>query len=70
VRGAVTDNRSKMPECAKVIDQFRAVFGEVKVLEVEEGGRVISTKASERLTKALAPHPEYQSPGKSAPPTA
>lgn len=38
------EQRRKLPKCAKIIDEFRAVFGDVFVLRSEEGGQVSQSK--------------------------
>lgn len=34
---AKSSNRAQAPQCAEFVDQMREVFGDVKVLYVEEG---------------------------------
>lgn len=48
-------HRQEFPECAKIIDQFREVFGDVKVLRVEENGKVKETEQARWLQGRLAP---------------
>lgn len=38
------DVRAEFPQCAKMVDEFRAVFGEVKVLCAEENDRQLRKK--------------------------
>lgn len=38
-------NRDRFPEMSKVVDQFRSVFGQVKVMLVEEGGDHVQSQS-------------------------
>lgn len=40
-------NRERFPEMTKVIDEFRSVFGDVKVLWVQEGDQEAGTRSTE-----------------------
>lgn len=43
---AAKQNRERMPEVARVVDEFRAVFGDVRTAEAEEGGVTWRAKIS------------------------
>lgn len=41
------NNRNAMPEIARVVDDFRAVFGDVKVTYAKEGGKELGKPDAE-----------------------
>jgi len=41
-------NRTRWPELAKVVDQMKAVFGEVQVLSIYESGKLVAGKHYQR----------------------
>lgn len=47
-KGARADNRSAFPATARIVDEFRAEFGDgVKLIHAEEGGKTIGRKPPE-----------------------
>ncbi len=36
--------RHEFPAASAIVDEFRAVFGDVQVLRIEEGGKVVQSK--------------------------
>jgi len=36
--------RNEFPAASEIVDEFRAVFGDVQVLRIEEGGKVVQSK--------------------------
>jgi hypothetical protein len=45
---AKLSNQSKAPQCAAFVEKLRAVFGEVKVLYVEENGFILGEPCEPR----------------------
>jgi hypothetical protein len=37
-------NRNRWPELAKIVDQMRQVFGEIKVESIHENGKLVAGK--------------------------
>lgn len=44
---AAKENRERYPDLAKFVDELRAVFGEVKIVEVKENGKMLSAMPNE-----------------------
>lgn len=52
-----TQTRADMPQCANIVDEFRAVFGEVKVTYAAENGLERGKRAEGGFVPATPPKP-------------
>jgi len=46
-------NRDRWPELAKVVDQMRQVFGEVKVEAIYESGKLVAGKERTGMSEVI-----------------
>jgi hypothetical protein len=51
-------NRNRWPELAKVVDQMRQVFGEIKVESIHENGKLVAGK--ERTGIQIVPERDWE----------
>jgi hypothetical protein len=51
-------NRNRWPELAKIVDQMRQVFGEIKVESIHENGKLVAGK--ERTGTQIIPERDWE----------
>lgn len=54
-RDTAADNRARFPESTKIIDEFKRVFGAVKVRYIEEGGATVGRQGSPGVPLSVIP---------------